>query len=266
MSDALPPLDDELDAMLAPGRTVPPISATRRAALLTTTLEKVATEGSGPGGTIPGRFSFGVGGLVIGMLVGGGAMWAWNRTPHDVENYVEPRVEPSAVSTIETGVEAARYEPPVAHAPSSMMDPPDRSPRGATPAVTRPADTPRARRTHGETGNSPENETPQPVEPPGADSLSAERRIIDAALAQVSSGHAAAALRAVARHETLFAAGQLAEAREVVRVRALAQLGRMDEARASLAALEDTFPNNRAASSLRTLLSQPVPSRERGPR
>jgi hypothetical protein len=63
------------------------------------------------------------------------------------------------------------------------------------------------------------------------DTLIAERKVLDAARKALGSGDHAAAMRALDEHTKVHANGRLVEEREALRVRTLADSGRLDEAR-----------------------------------
>jgi hypothetical protein len=75
-------------------------------------------------------------------------------------------------------------------------------------------------------------------------SLREERRLLDAARDAIVRGEPAGALAATANHAARFPRGVLAEEREALRIRALARLGRMAEARSLLAELRVAHPHS----------------------
>jgi hypothetical protein len=78
---------------------------------------------------------------------------------------------------------------------------------------------------------------------PGA-SLREERSLLDAARTAIVRGEPDAALVATAAHEARFPQGALAEERDALRIRALARLGRSDDARALLATMRAKYPHS----------------------
>ncbi len=249
-----PPLDDELEAWLSPGRAVPEVPAERADAVLGRVHEAVALSSPAPSpspGPTPNPWWMGGGGFLVGLLVGTAVTWSAMQGP-----------EPEAAGFLQESASAVVDEPEV---PSEAAEPEVVEPRERVDdddaqeevarAVPRPAPArPRAPMRE-------ENETEQPseevvMEDEDVNTLVAERRIIDAALAQVSRGNPAAALRTVARHQERYPSGQLAEPREIVRVRALAALGRMQEAREALRSMEARFPQSTAVASLRDLVAE----------
>jgi hypothetical protein len=83
----------------------------------------------------------------------------------------------------------------------------------------------------------------KPVVDPIAD-LEAERTLLDEARAALQQGDPARALDATDRHAARFARGTLTEERWALRVRALARLGRRDDARAAASEMASRFPHS----------------------
>jgi len=77
-----------------------------------------------------------------------------------------------------------------------------------------------------------------------ADAMRAELLLLRPARAAVAREHFAAALPSIAEHARRFRDGRLAEEREALRVKALAGLGRSDEARRAAAAFRAHFPHS----------------------
>jgi hypothetical protein len=76
------------------------------------------------------------------------------------------------------------------------------------------------------------------------DAAREELHLLRRARAAVARGDFAAALAPIAEHTRRFKDGRLAEEREALRVKALAGLGRTDEARRAAAAFEARFPHS----------------------
>jgi hypothetical protein len=74
--------------------------------------------------------------------------------------------------------------------------------------------------------------------------LAAERALIDTARTALGRAQGEAALDALRRHGDRFPAGRLVEEREALRVQALAQLGRGDDARAAAARFRKEHPRS----------------------
>jgi hypothetical protein len=90
-------------------------------------------------------------------------------------------------------------------------------------------------------------EAPSPLAPPArpaVDAAAAELRLVAAARAAVARQDYAGALPPIAEHSRRFKNGRLAEEREALRVRALAGLGRTDEARRAAHSFETRFPRS----------------------
>jgi len=75
-------------------------------------------------------------------------------------------------------------------------------------------------------------------------SLREEQRLLDAARDAIVRGEPELALPPTASHAARFAHGVLAEERDALRIRALARLGRGDEARAVFTRLRAEHPNS----------------------
>jgi hypothetical protein len=92
---------------------------------------------------------------------------------------------------------------------------------------------------------------PRPPPSPPATSASAvidplrdERLLIDRARSALARADGADALEAVETHAARHPSGALAEEREVLRIRALVRLGRVDEAKQARARFDTRFPNS----------------------
>jgi hypothetical protein len=82
----------------------------------------------------------------------------------------------------------------------------------------------------------------KPVDP--IERLEAERKVLDEARDALQRAEPALALDATDRHATQFARGTLTEERCALRVRALARLGRKDDARAAASDMAARFPRS----------------------
>jgi hypothetical protein len=85
---------------------------------------------------------------------------------------------------------------------------------------------------------------PAPAAPSRADAAREELRLLRQARAAVARADFAAALPPLTEHARRFKEGRLAEEREALRVKALAGLGRTDEARRAAAAFKVRFPRS----------------------
>ena len=79
---------------------------------------------------------------------------------------------------------------------------------------------------------------------PSVGAYSLELGLLQRARAAVASGRFSAALRAIAEHQRRFPAGHLQEEREALRVKALAGLGKTDEARRAAEKFRSRFPDS----------------------
>ncbi|WP_437281272.1 hypothetical protein WME90_12130 [Sorangium sp. So ce375] len=132
---------------------------------------------------------------------------------------------------------------------------PAEAPAAEPPAITAPATTaPRP------TPSTLHREAPRSTRPPapeatGADSddLLRESNLVDASRAALAQDPEAA-LAALERHQAEFPKGRLSEEREFIAIRALARLGRADEARARAAAFFARYPSSSFAEPLRRIV------------
>jgi hypothetical protein len=74
--------------------------------------------------------------------------------------------------------------------------------------------------------------------------LAEEQRLLDEARDAMARGEPERALDATAQHAARFARGRLTEERFAIRIRALARLGRRDEAEALLTAMRNRYPHS----------------------
>jgi hypothetical protein len=82
------------------------------------------------------------------------------------------------------------------------------------------------------------------LRPSPADAMRAELRLLRRARAAVAREDFAAAMLPIAEHARRFKNGRLVEEREALRVKALAGLGRTDEARRAAASFQARFPHS----------------------
>jgi hypothetical protein len=224
----LSPLDPAVRAMLdRAARARPSATPDARARVLARVEGVVGPLGGGPSGG-PGGLArhaasasaAGVSALrrllplVASFVVGGaaGAIGVLSVRPATVERivYVE-RPEPA-----ENSVEPARPEPSGVPAASSERAP-----------TARPSALPAA-----------------PANAESGSTLAAERQLLDVARRAVTEENGAAALAAVTEHERRYPNGLLVQEREVMAVRALALLGRSEEARARADRFRSRFPSS----------------------
>jgi hypothetical protein len=87
-----------------------------------------------------------------------------------------------------------------------------------------------------------------------AETYALELKLLQPARAAVARGDFATALSAIAEHEHRFAAAQLTEEREALRVQSLMGLHRTDEARRAAVTFRKRFPNSVLLSRMKSAL------------
>lgn len=138
----------------------------------------------------------------------------------------------------------AAVAPPVSVAPAAGL------PEGAVLPVSSAA-------------GSPPGGTPRQPKPKAdrsvidTESYGMERRILEPAQQAVARREFGAALPAIAEHQHRFPAGQLAEEREALRVKALVGLGRMAEAQRAGAAFRERFPHSALLGRIDEMVGTP---------
>ncbi|MCB9529263.1 MAG: hypothetical protein H6701_12930 [Myxococcales bacterium] len=90
------------------------------------------------------------------------------------------------------------------------------------------------------------------------DALAAEQVLLGRARAALARGQVEVAEAAVARHARRFAAGQLVEARELLRIQILVRRGRLDDARAAALRFRERFPGSLLGPALDDALVTPA--------
>jgi hypothetical protein len=133
-------------------------------------------------------------------------------------------------------------EPPRSDAAAPVAPAPAPSPSPVTPD---PEATPAAR----VQGPAPvpvrkDDTAPTPRRVPDADAYAAELGLLQQARAAVVTSRFSAALDSIAEHERRFAAGRLREERDALRIKALAGLGRGDDARAAAERFRARYPRS----------------------
>lgn len=160
-----------------------------------------------------------------------------------------------AVTTAPTVVEAPRSAPPP---PPSAVAVPTAAPAPVQVAVAPPPSAPAAvssaqRAAVHQTAHAavPDEDAPVAAEPgrphPVAtptSTLGDEQALLEAARRALAAGDPRGALAAVSTHERRYAAGGLAEERDVLRIQAHARAGRMDEARAYAERFRARYPRS----------------------
>lgn len=230
------PLEDDLFALVAAAKNVPDLTARSKDAILAATLSKVGPlppSGGGAGSSSGGGAATGSAGgaasalgsktiaalvatFAIGIIVG----VALDRSiPRGPDGGATPAV-PSVV----------------ARAATTSAEPP---PHVAVVETVSPASLPDAPRLV--PGASAGRPAPS-AESPSSRGLAAERALLDIARSALARGEAGEAITATSRHSREYPDGALVEEREAIAVKALVALGRKDEARTRVRALEQRFP------------------------
>lgn len=231
--------DDEIDALLAAARDVPPAPAAARARVaerLATTLTPPASPpmSEGLGRVTNGAAADGAaaGGATTGGVTTGGAMLSTTGWAVVVGltlavgigiGWLRPGSEPWGPSSVAPPSESGTSEAGSRESRSSGADSPTERPEDSV--------------------------SPAPAEPQsdrsGVDrALAAERALLQAARQALVAGRVDPALDALATHEARFAAGRLVEEREVLWIRALLAAERVDDARARARAFVTAHPDS----------------------
>lgn len=173
------------------------------------------TAGAGAGGGLLSKAA-----PYLATLIAGGAIGA----------IVHAQVQAPRVVYVDRGVTSAwvapQASPRASAAPSSSLASVSID---ALPSVAAPASAPAPKTTA--SGESDE-------------AFVAERRLLDAARTALASGDAPTTLARVEEHVRSYPKGRFQEEREALRVRALADAGRKDEARAAATRFESRWPGS----------------------
>ena len=213
----LPPLADDILALLEEAKPIAPLDPAIQAALLGRIGARVTVSPSGGGGTggsaagAPGALAT-TGRAAIGIALAIGAV-AGAALDHAIVLASAP------APTVSVAVAVSQPPPVIASvAPPVVVAAP------ASAAVSLPS---------------------KPLASPAISSrgLAAERGILDVARAALAQGDAGDALAAAERHAHDYPEGALLEEREAIAIKALVALGRGPEARARAASFEKRFPN-----------------------
>ncbi len=221
----LEPLDDDLLALVGAAKPVPELSGARKAALFEATTAKLGVLPPGGGGGGGGATGAGAGagakltlallatfavGIAVGVLADRALLPERTAAP-----FVTPLAQPTPPAAMngDAGPHVAEIE---TVSPASLPDAPKAAPQHSAPAPSAEALSSRG--------------------------LAAERALLDVARSALARGEAGEALAAAARHAREYPDGALVEEREAIAVKALVALGRKDEARTRVRALEQRFP------------------------
>lgn len=235
MSDRdLPPLAPELRSLIEAEAGAPTSGPEDVAATRDRLLRSIAVAG-GAGiepttpGSAAGTFAVAGGALktlavVTAMVALGGGAYLLSRDDGTAAHEVT-----HTVTSTDTEQPAARVDAPAERAPSPAPDVPVSVVTTDEPEHAAPAP---KRRRHNAAERPETDETP----PPGEESL------IAAGLAAVSAGDFATALDLAEQHGTLYPDGAMQQEREILRILALRQLGRQQEAAEREAAFRRRYP------------------------
>lgn len=218
MSASAPPLPPEVAGLLDHERDVPPVAAAVRARVIAraqaASAARHVTSSWTAGGRAPARF---VGAPRIRWAVAAGLVCvagaavgaaAYEIRARVIDETVDGRPAAPPVAIVATKPTALPPEAPIADMPSAPTD------TRAMPRLSR------------------------------ADAARAELRLLRQARAAVAREDYAAAMPPIAEHVRRFKDGRLAEEREALRVKALAGLGRTDDAQRAAATFRARFPRS----------------------
>ena len=216
-STHLESLSPEIESLLAKERKISPERAEFRARVMTRVRAALETRTTSALHSWRRRATL----LVAAALVTGFAavaIAAWQEVRR-------PSVEPQAP--------ARAPEPPIPVGEQEKA--------GSEPTPTPPKS--EAEPTRPEKGNVVA--APRPSSPSdGGDAYALELALLQRARAAVASGKFSTALDAITEHQRRFPTGRLREEREALRVKALAGLGRNDEARLAAKRFRERFPQS----------------------
>lgn len=235
--------DDEIDALLAAARDVPPAPAAARARVadrLAATIapppsapppgagEGMVSAGSGAaasGGAGGALLSTGGWGVVVGLTLAVGIGIGWLRP----------------------GIDAAPPAQPPPTERSASTTPADRAPARSDGTRTIEGEAVEGEAVEGEAGEdgSAVDRTPTAERAPTVDrALAAERALLQAAREALVARRLDPALAALAAHEARFSGGRLVEEREVLWIRALLAAERVEDATARAKAFAAGHPDS----------------------
>jgi hypothetical protein len=210
----LEPLSTEVERLLALERKLVPESPELRVRAMARARATLRGSGAptarlGWRGRVPATLAAA---LVLGVAALSVAAWR--------DRLVEEPPEPSAVPVSSPAVTAS----------APTLDPSPTPPS----VVQAPAPVPAPK----------EDRAPVSRRPPEADAYAAELGLLQHARAAVAAARFPAALDSIAEHERRFPAGRLREERDALRVKALAGLGRGDDARTAAERFRARYPRS----------------------
>jgi hypothetical protein len=227
----LPPLDDDIRALLARGGEIEPAPPGVKAQVLERVEGAMGPFGGGGGGSAGGGGAAGARSAPASALPSAG----WLRG-------LWPMAASFAVGSGITA--AAMYRPAqVAVAPPIAVCPPMPAAAPPAPAPPPPIEAPAAVQAPPPVAATPAAIAPQPPPVP-EDQLTAERRLLDVARRALEAEEPDRALQAVAQHERRFSSGVLVQERETMAIRALLAQGRAEAAAARAEQFRDRFPDS----------------------
>jgi hypothetical protein len=234
----LEPLEDDILALVGAAKHVPELTGARKAELFEATAAKIGVlpPGGGDGGAGGGGAGTGTGagaaylgtkltiallatftfGIAVGVIGDRALSPSSDRSVQAVASATALPAPPPA-SERDAGAHVAAIE---TISPASLPD----APKAASAATTTPA--------HASAS----------TEALSSRGLAAERALLDVARSALARGEAGEALAATGRHGREYPDGVLVEEREAIAVKALVALGRKEEARTRVQALEQRFP------------------------
>lgn len=236
MSEGLDELPPDVRAFLEPEQTIagpPPASLARIHARLRAAIDAPISASPVPSSRAGYLATLGAG-LLIGAALGVVGTLLWQRSPLPTdETPPSPVMQRAPAHTDDertTVIEPVRVEQDTPSEPSAHMDTDEREvPRD------------RAR--------------PRPREP-RSDAHAFERQMLDAARSSITRGHPAEGLTVLERHGREHPEGALAEERDALRVRALLELGRIDEAEREAERFFQAYPESLFRPGLRARLER----------
>ncbi len=227
MKHSVPPLSEELRHLLELEKGAPAESEEVRARVMARAEVAFRDPGVLPVRRLfPRRVTL-LAAAALGVLVALGALAAYrfggtSRRPDETSG--APAALGSAAASV-ARVEAVPATPAEGAAPARTTVPPAGSSKASEPTAA-------ARR------------------PSSDETYALELALLQRARASVAKGDGSAALEAISDHQRRFPAGRLREEREALRVKALAGLGRNDEARRAAERFKTEFPRSVLSSSI----------------